>query len=88
MIELSRLQQVRILWGRALPKILPSSRFPTQFVPNSLDCNLALVDDCNLAPVGARASNSHRTIRPVLDIDDQSLTREKWGGLCCYRNLI
>ena len=87
LIELSRLQQVRILWGRALPKILPSSRFPTHFVPSFLDYSLGL-GGCSLVPDDARASDFHRTSRPVLVVDDHSPTREKWGDPCCYRNWI
>ena len=59
LIELSRLQQVRMLWGRALPKILPSSRFPTLTVPTLLDCCCSL--DHNGARNGARGRNFHKS---------------------------
>ena len=88
LIELSKLQQVRMLWGRALPKILPSSRFPTHFVPSFLVDSRDLVDGCSLVLAGVLANNSHMTSRSVLGIEGQSRIRERWGGLGCCQNLI
>ena len=71
LIELSKLQQVRMLWGRALPKILPSSRFPTLIVPTRLDVALA--------------SNFHKTNLP--DPGTGKIpTLGKLAGLGRYQN--
>ena len=82
LIELSKLQQVRMLWGRALPKILPSSRFPTLIVPNLLGYSRSF------GRIGARASSLRMTILLDLGIGESSLSLGRWVGLGSCRNWI
>ena len=86
LIELSKLQQVRMLWGRALPKILPSSRFPTHFGPSFLVGSHVLGDGGSLVLADALANSSHMTSPVVLGTEGQSQIRERWGGLGCYQS--
>ena len=75
LIELSKLQQVRMLWGRALPKILPSSCFPTLIVPTLLDYFRSLDH------IDARDRSFRMTNCPVLGTGGSNLTPGRLGGL-------